>query len=59
MQSPLPKALGDEAEQVVFDTIDPRKDVDGFNPANVGLLVQNRAALVSCTPAGVKPMRYS
>jgi methylenetetrahydrofolate dehydrogenase (NADP+)/methenyltetrahydrofolate cyclohydrolase len=31
----------------------PAKDVDGFHPVNVGLLVQNRAALVACTPSGV------
>ena len=42
--------MGADAEQVVFDTIDPAKDVDGFTPVNVGLLVQNRAALVPCTP---------
>jgi methylenetetrahydrofolate dehydrogenase (NADP+)/methenyltetrahydrofolate cyclohydrolase len=53
VQSPLPAGMGDDAEQVVFDTIDPSKDVDGFHPANVGFLVQNRARLVSCTPAGV------
>jgi methylenetetrahydrofolate dehydrogenase (NADP+)/methenyltetrahydrofolate cyclohydrolase len=53
VQSPLPDGMGPEAEQVVFDTIDPAKDVDGFTPVNVGLLVQNRARLVSCTPAGV------
>src|SRR5574341_343499 len=53
VQSPLPDGMGAEAEQVVFDTIDPRKDVDGFHPVNVGRLVQNRAVLVSCTPAGI------
>jgi methylenetetrahydrofolate dehydrogenase (NADP+)/methenyltetrahydrofolate cyclohydrolase len=53
VQSPLPEGMGSHAEQVVFDTIDPRKDVDGFHPVNVGLLVQNRAPLVSCTPAGI------
>jgi methylenetetrahydrofolate dehydrogenase (NADP+)/methenyltetrahydrofolate cyclohydrolase len=53
VQSPLPDGMGAHAEQVVFDTIDPRKDVDGFHPVNVGLLVQNRAPLVSCTPAGI------
>ena len=53
VQSPLPDGMGPDAEQVVFDTIDPAKDVDGFTPVNVGLLVQNRAQLVSCTPAGV------
>jgi methylenetetrahydrofolate dehydrogenase (NADP+)/methenyltetrahydrofolate cyclohydrolase len=53
VQSPLPAALGDEAEQIVFDTIDPRKDVDGFHPANVGRLVQKRPTLVPGTPSGV------
>jgi methylenetetrahydrofolate dehydrogenase (NADP+)/methenyltetrahydrofolate cyclohydrolase len=53
VQSPLPAALGDAAERVVFDTIDPAKDVDGFSPVNVGYLVQKRARLVACTPAGI------
>jgi len=53
VQSPLPTGMGAGAEQVVFDTIDPAKDVDGFTPINVGRLVQNRATLVSCTPLGV------
>jgi len=53
VQSPLPEALGRSATQAVFDAIDPLKDVDGFHPINVGRLVQNRAALVPCTPAGV------
>jgi len=53
VQSPLPAGMGADAEQVVFDTIDPAKDVDGFTPINVGRLVQNRATLVSCTPLGV------
>jgi methylenetetrahydrofolate dehydrogenase (NADP+)/methenyltetrahydrofolate cyclohydrolase len=53
VQSPLPPALGDEAERVVFDAIDPAKDVDGFSPVNVGRLVQKRAVLMACTPAGI------
>ena len=53
VQSPLPEAMGAEAERRVFDAVDPGKDVDGLHPMNVGRLVQNRAALVSCTPAGV------
>jgi methylenetetrahydrofolate dehydrogenase (NADP+)/methenyltetrahydrofolate cyclohydrolase len=53
VQSPLPAAMGEDAERRVFDLIDPSKDVDGLNPTNVGRLVQNRASLVSCTPAGV------
>jgi methylenetetrahydrofolate dehydrogenase (NADP+)/methenyltetrahydrofolate cyclohydrolase len=53
VQSPLPAAMGADAERRVFDVIDPRKDVDGFHPINVGYLVQNRAALTACTPSGV------
>jgi methylenetetrahydrofolate dehydrogenase (NADP+)/methenyltetrahydrofolate cyclohydrolase len=53
VQSPLPKAMGADAEQRVFDSILPAKDVDGLTPVNVGLLVQKRAVLVACTPSGV------
>jgi methylenetetrahydrofolate dehydrogenase (NADP+)/methenyltetrahydrofolate cyclohydrolase len=53
VQSPLPEAMGADAETRVLDAIDPAKDVDGFTPVNVGLLVQNRAGLVACTPAGI------
>jgi methylenetetrahydrofolate dehydrogenase (NADP+)/methenyltetrahydrofolate cyclohydrolase len=53
VQSPLPAALGPEAERTVFDVIRADKDVDGFHPLNVGRLVQNRASLVACTPSGV------
>jgi len=53
VQSPLPAAMGDDAERRVFDVIDPGKDVDGFHPVNVGHLVQNRATLAACTPSGV------
>jgi methylenetetrahydrofolate dehydrogenase (NADP+)/methenyltetrahydrofolate cyclohydrolase len=53
VQSPLPAAMGTDAERRVFDVIRPDKDVDGFHPVNVGHLVQNRAALAACTPSGV------
>lgn len=52
VQSPLPEGMGADAEQRIFDAVDPRKDVDGFHPCNVGLLVQKRPALVACTPLG-------
>lgn len=52
VQSPLPEGMGADGEQQVFDTIDPAKDVDGFHPYNVGLLVQKRPTLVACTPLG-------
>jgi methylenetetrahydrofolate dehydrogenase (NADP+) / methenyltetrahydrofolate cyclohydrolase len=56
VQSPLPSAMGKGAAQRVFDAIDPGKDVDGFNPVNVGRLVQGRAILKPCTPTGILEM---
>ena len=53
VQSPLPAAMGPEAERRVFDAVRPDKDVDGLHPVNVGRLVQNRAALAACTPSGI------
>jgi methylenetetrahydrofolate dehydrogenase (NADP+)/methenyltetrahydrofolate cyclohydrolase len=53
VQSPLPPALGDEAERQVFDAVRPDKDVDGFHPINVGRLVQNRATFTAGTPSGI------
>ena len=53
VQLPLPRGLDSHA---VLDRIDPAKDVDGFNPINVGLLQQGRSGLVPCTPAGVMEM---
>ena len=56
VQAPLPAAMGRGATQQVFDAIDPAKDVDGFSPVSVGLLVQGRARLAPCTPSGVIEM---
>jgi methylenetetrahydrofolate dehydrogenase (NADP+)/methenyltetrahydrofolate cyclohydrolase len=56
VQSPLPAAMGADAEQRVFDAIDPAKDVDGFNPISAGYLAQNRTGFAPCTPAGVIEM---
>lgn len=53
VQAPLPASIGKHGTEQVFDAIDPRKDVDGFHPHNVGLLVQGRATLKPCTPSGV------
>ncbi len=52
VQLPLPKALKD-AEDEVLNRIDPRKDVDGFHPVNVGKLSVGDATLTPCTPTGV------
>lgn len=40
----------------VFDAIDPLKDVDVFNPINVGLLLHGRPRFVPCTPAGIQEL---
>jgi methylenetetrahydrofolate dehydrogenase (NADP+)/methenyltetrahydrofolate cyclohydrolase len=50
IQLPLPS--GHTASKVL-DSVDPRKDVDGFHPENVGLLHQGRPRFVPCTPAGI------
>ncbi len=54
VQMPLPKQL--DADSVIR-AIDPRKDVDGFHPVNVGkLLIGERDGFVPCTPAGIQEM---
>jgi len=53
VQSPLPAHI--DFERVV-ETIDFRKDVDGFHPINVGRMVMGLPAHESCTPAGVLEM---
>ncbi|MBE3597458.1 MAG: bifunctional methylenetetrahydrofolate dehydrogenase/methenyltetrahydrofolate cyclohydrolase FolD [Limnochordaceae bacterium] len=50
LQLPLPPHL--EASGFL-ERIDPRKDVDGFHPANMGRLLEGRPSLVPCTPAGI------
>ena len=52
VQLPLPAHLRAH-ERDVLDRIDRAKDVDGFHPANAGLLSQGRPFLVPCTPLGV------
>ena len=53
VQSPLPDAMGADAERRVFDVISAAKDIDGFHPMNVGRLVQGRATVAACTPSGI------
>jgi methylenetetrahydrofolate dehydrogenase (NADP+)/methenyltetrahydrofolate cyclohydrolase len=53
VQLPLPPSV--EAARVLR-LVDPGKDVDGFHPENVGLLVQKRPRFVPCTPAGIMEM---
>ena len=53
LQSPIPSNLDiNEA----FKTILPEKDVDGFNPVNVGKLCLNQDTFVACTPYGIMKM---
>ncbi len=50
VQLPLPKHINPD---VVIETIDPRKDVDGFHPVNIGGLFTGRPGHRACTPLGV------
>jgi len=49
VQLPLPKHLD---EDLVINSIDPSKDVDGFHISNVGLLGTGQKSMVPCTPLG-------
>ncbi len=53
VQLPLPPGV---ETSVILDRVSPQKDVDGFHPENVGLLVQKRPRFVPCTPAGIMEM---
>ena len=50
VQLPLPRHID---EQKVIEAIDPRKDVDGFHPINVGRMAIGLPAFVSATPKGI------
>tara|TARA_Y100001958_G_C21118287_1_gene463166 strand:+ start:88 stop:945 length:858 start_codon:yes stop_codon:yes gene_type:complete len=49
VQLPLPKHIRKER---IINSIDPKKDVDGFNPINVGNLASGYSAIIPCTPLG-------
>jgi len=53
VQLPLPKHID---EQKIIEAIDPRKDVDGFHPINIGKLVAGLDTLKPCTPAGIQEL---
>jgi len=56
VQLPLPKHID---SQMIIETINPEKDVDGFHPVSVGKLVLDLDGFVSCTPAGIlEIMKY-
>ncbi len=50
LQSPIPKGLN---IQEAFARISPKKDVDGFNPYNVGKLTIGEDGFIPCTPYGI------
>ncbi len=51
VQAPLPKQID---ETIVYRSVLPNKDVDGFHPENVGkLMLGESSGFVPCTPAGV------
>ncbi|MFG6148565.1 bifunctional methylenetetrahydrofolate dehydrogenase/methenyltetrahydrofolate cyclohydrolase FolD [Halobacillus sp. B23F22_1] len=53
VQLPLPDQID---EQKVIEAIDPRKDVDGFHPINVGKLMTGQDTFYPCTPYGILVM---
>ncbi|MBO9150658.1 bifunctional methylenetetrahydrofolate dehydrogenase/methenyltetrahydrofolate cyclohydrolase [Chitinophaga sp. MAH-28] len=53
VQLPLPKHIN---EELVINTIDPSKDVDGFHPMNVGKMVAGLPAFIPATPFGIMLM---
>jgi len=53
VQLPLPGHIN---ETKILRTVSPLKDVDGFHPYNVGLLVEGNPRFVSCTPSGIIKM---
>jgi methylenetetrahydrofolate dehydrogenase (NADP+)/methenyltetrahydrofolate cyclohydrolase len=54
VQAPLPKHI---RQEVVYATVLPQKDVDGFNPVNVGkLMLGDPTGFRPCTPAGIQEL---
>jgi methylenetetrahydrofolate dehydrogenase (NADP+)/methenyltetrahydrofolate cyclohydrolase len=53
VQLPLPPHI---SETKILRAVSPLKDVDGFHPYNVGLLVEGNPSFISCTPHGIIKM---
>ena len=54
MQAPLPRQI---REAVIYSTVLPEKDVDGFHPVNVGkLMLGDPTGFHPCTPAGIREL---
>jgi methylenetetrahydrofolate dehydrogenase (NADP+)/methenyltetrahydrofolate cyclohydrolase len=50
VQLPLPKHIN---KYKVLSAMDPKKDVDGFHPSNLGLLLTGKPYFIPCTPKGI------
>ena len=54
VQAPLP---GHIRQEIVYATVRPEKDVDGFHPVNVGkLMLGDPTGFLPCTPAGIREL---
>ena len=53
VQLPLPRHIDDQA---IIEAVDPKKDVDGFHPSNMGNLALGLPGFVPATPAGIMTM---
>ena len=54
VQAPLPKHI---RQEIVFASVRPQKDVDGFHPVNVGkLMLGDTTGFQPCTPAGIREL---
>ncbi|WP_029270045.1 bifunctional methylenetetrahydrofolate dehydrogenase/methenyltetrahydrofolate cyclohydrolase FolD [Virgibacillus alimentarius] len=56
VQLPLPDHIN---EQHIIEAIDPKKDVDGFHPVNIGKMMTGADTFLSCTPFGIVTMLKS
>lgn len=50
VQLPLPKQID---EKNILEAVDPKKDVDGFHPTNLGYLLSGQEKITACTPQGI------
>jgi methylenetetrahydrofolate dehydrogenase (NADP+)/methenyltetrahydrofolate cyclohydrolase len=53
VQLPLPEQI---SEEKVIKTISPEKDVDGFHPYNLGLMLAGKPTFLPCTPFGIQEL---
>lgn len=56
VQLPLPEHI---KGQTIIESINPKKDVDGFNPINIGKMIINQDTFLPCTPYGIITMLKS